>query len=321
MKSNLSRWVLFLVIALVAVLGDLVTKGWAVNNLASPRHPLVLQIKPDEGGKPLTEVLQARLGAGVHLDAVLKLDAPLKVDPEALVKDCGVLKRNAGLLLLNPKSRAPWFVRNPYLDARRADNPDEAVLSLDGSLKDVTLGAFVASKGGVDQAKAEELIREGYLHPFPRMDLLDGGLKVAPDDRYLITQRNIPLVDGFLGLIYVENPGAAWGFLATAPEPVRRTFLGGVSLLAMILIFFMFRNLGPGRVLPSIYLGLILGGAAGNFVDRLVAGTVVDFVQMFLGSYEWPTYNVADIAISVGVGLVLLDSLLHREPKGSPKAA
>jgi lipoprotein signal peptidase len=312
---------LFLAIAALAVAADLVTKSWAVNNLASPRHPLVLQIQPEEGGKPLAEVLQQRLGAGVPMDSVLKLEPPLKVDPEALVKDCGVLKRNAGLLLLNPKSRAPWFVRNPYLEARRTENPDEAVLSLDGALKEVTLGGFVASKGGLDQAKAEELIRQGYLHPFPRLELLPGDLSVTPDDRYLITSRSLPLVDGFLGFIYVENPGAAWGFLATAPEAVRRTFLGGVSLLAMILIFFMFRNLAPGRVLPSIYLGLILGGAAGNFVDRLVAGTVVDFIQMFLGSYEWPTYNVADIAISVGVGLVLLDSLLHREPKGSPKAA
>ncbi len=128
--------------------------------------------------------------------------------------------------------------------------------------------------------------------------------------RSLQLGQGVPVIPGFFDLVFVLNPGAAFGFLASLPERVRNPFFILVSVVAVILIvFYQTRSPRPHR-LPCLALGLVLGGAVGNLVDRLRWGMVVDFLDVHVGPYHWPAFNVADSAISVGVSLMILDMLL-----------
>lgn len=114
----------------------------------------------------------------------------------------------------------------------------------------------------------------------------------------------IELLPGFLNLIHVENYGSAFGLLAN------QTFLIitiGIASLLFILLFL--RYLSPATTLSIVSIGLILGGAVGNLIDRLRFGHVTDFVDMHLQNlFHWPAFNVADAAITVGI-LLLIYSL------------
>src|SRR5215218_2737844 len=119
---------------------------------------------------------------------------------------------------------------------------------------------------------------------------------------------------------YVENPGAAWGLFGGLPEGVRRPFFHLVSLAALGFILWMYVRLEPGQRLVRVALALVAGGALGNFVDRLLRGYVIDFIDWHWRNQpglRWPTFNVADVAICVGVGLMLLDALRVRRPAGA----
>lgn len=127
--------------------------------------------------------------------------------------------------------------------------------------------------------------------------------------RTLTLGEGIVIIPGFFQISYVLNPGAAFGFLAGSHPAFRNPFFIGVSILAIFLIVYYSRRAqekGPFFVLG---LGFILGGAVGNLIDRLRIGMVVDFLDFSLGSYHWPTFNVADATITTGVFLMLLDLL------------
>ncbi|MFP2932546.1 signal peptidase II [Pyxidicoccus sp. 3LG] len=120
---------------------------------------------------------------------------------------------------------------------------------------------------------------------------------------------------------YVENPGAAWGLFGNLPEGVRRIFFHVVSLAALAFIFLMYRRTEVEQRLVRVALALISGGALGNFVDRLIRGYVIDFIDWHWRNQpgmRWPTFNVADAAICVGVAFMLLDSLRVRRPEAVP---
>lgn len=117
----------------------------------------------------------------------------------------------------------------------------------------------------------------------------------------------LQVVDGFWYWRYVENPGAAWGFLRDAPESVRVPFFFLVSVAAIIFIIAFFRRLQDHQYLTIVALSLVFGGAVGNFIDRIHLNYVIDFIDWFIGTYHWPTFNVADSAISCGVVLLLLE--------------
>jgi signal peptidase II len=122
---------------------------------------------------------------------------------------------------------------------------------------------------------------------------------------------------------YVENPGAAWGLFANLPEGVRRIFFHVVSLAALSFILSMYLRLEPGQRLVRGALALVAGGALGNFLDRLVRGYVIDFIDWHWRNQpgmRWPTFNVADAAICVGVALMLVDSLRLRRSEPAARA-
>jgi len=137
--------------------------------------------------------------------------------------------------------------------------------------------------------------------------------------RTLRLGQGFPVISGFFDIVFVLNPGAAFGFLASLSERVRNPLFILISVTAVILIVFYHARYLHARRRVSLALGLILGGAVGNLVDRLHYGMVVDFLDVHVGPYHWPAFNLADSAISVGVGLMILDMLLdwRRERKGA----
>ena len=130
------------------------------------------------------------------------------------------------------------------------------------------------------------------------------------------------VIPGFFSIIHTENPGAAFSLFAASQSEWRSFFLVGLSSCAMVLVAALLWQPG-GRVAQSralrIGLALILGGALGNNYDRVFVGTVTDFLDFYLGSLHWPAFNAADLAISIGVGLVILDMLRSRRPRPALK--
>jgi signal peptidase II len=123
----------------------------------------------------------------------------------------------------------------------------------------------------------------------------------------------ITVLDDFWHFRYVENPGAAWGFLSGSASALRTPFFLLVSLFAMAFIITYFRRTTPGQRLLRVGLALVFGGAIGNFLDRVRLGYVIDFIDWhWYDKATWPTFNVADAAITVGVLILLLEMFLQK---------
>ncbi len=114
------------------------------------------------------------------------------------------------------------------------------------------------------------------------------------------------VVTDFFNLVLTYNAGAAFSFLSDA-SGWQRWFLSGIALLASILIVYLLRKYADNTRF-SIALSLILGGAIGNLLDRIMLGHVVDFLDFYIAGYHWPAFNVADSAIFVGAFLLIIDS-------------
>jgi signal peptidase II len=123
------------------------------------------------------------------------------------------------------------------------------------------------------------------------------------------------VIPGFFNIVHTENPGAAFSLFASAQSGWRTLFLVVLSSSALVVISVLLWRL-QGRAGESRAmrwgLSLILGGAFGNLYDRVIHGTVTDFLEFYYNGFSWPAFNVADSAITIGAGLVLLDMLRTR---------
>jgi signal peptidase II len=128
--------------------------------------------------------------------------------------------------------------------------------------------------------------------------------------------RHIEIIPGFFNLVHVGNTGAAWSLFAG-----KSTMLALLALTTLGAIFFWRRSLGL-RLLPvQVSFGLLCGGIVGNLIDRLVYGHVIDFLDFHFGSYIYPTFNIADSGICVGVGIYLWYSFKYptqKRPEATP---
>ena len=132
--------------------------------------------------------------------------------------------------------------------------------------------------------------------------------------------RPIVISENFLMLRYAENPGAAFGLFRRLPPGARGPLFHLVSIGAVVLITIYYLRLGGTRQERWALIGLplVLGGAIGNWVDRLARGFVIDFIEAhWKDVYTWPSFNVADSAIVVGVILLLIDGMVRRERKAT----
>ena len=132
---------------------------------------------------------------------------------------------------------------------------------------------------------------------------------------------SLPLIPGFFDLTFVTNTGAAFGMLAGEQNFWRQIFFVSMTLTALVVLCFAFRQYRHAGKLYVIAIGLVSGGALGNLVDRLRFGHVIDFLDFYIKSYHWPAFNVADSAISVGVALFLLAGYLEHHQDDHPGQA
>lgn len=128
-----------------------------------------------------------------------------------------------------------------------------------------------------------------------------------------------PVIPRFFNIVHTENPGAAFGMLSDFTGAWRELFLVGISVVVMVVIGAMLwwpRKSGMhDSPLLRIGLALVFGGALGNVWDRLFAGTVTDFLQFLFGAYEFPAFNAADSAITIGAALLVIDLWRTRHPQ------
>ncbi|MFC4099173.1 signal peptidase II [Paenibacillus xanthanilyticus] len=134
--------------------------------------------------------------------------------------------------------------------------------------------------------------------------IVSGGMEVGDQ---------ISVIGEFFQIQLYMNNGAAFSIL-----PNQRLFFIVITIAVLIgIIWYIRRNRSSGRVLLMLALGLIFGGAIGNLIDRALYGEVVDFFKLTFGSYIFPIFNIADIGITIGVVLILLDTMLDAKNQGA----
>jgi signal peptidase II len=117
----------------------------------------------------------------------------------------------------------------------------------------------------------------------------------------LALHESVPVFESFFHLTHVRNTGAAFSLLARAPESFRQPFFLVTTVLAVTALLFFLRNVDEADKWTIAAIAGILGGAVGNFIDRVLYGEVVDFLLVHWGGYYWPAFNVADSCITIGV--------------------
>ncbi len=135
--------------------------------------------------------------------------------------------------------------------------------------------------------------------------ILDQWSKIAVADSMHLYE-SINLLPGF-NLTYVHNTGAAFSFLSEAGGWQRWFFAAMAFIISIVLVVWL-KRLKKHETLLAVALALVLGGAIGNLIDRLLYGYVIDFLDVYYETFHWPAFNIADSAISLGVFLMLLES-------------
>ena len=149
-----------------------------------------------------------------------------------------------------------------------------------------------------------------------RLELLIAGLIVVLDQAAkaavrasLVLHESVEVIPGFFSLTRVHNFGAAFGLMNTAEFPYKDVVLALVAALALGGLALYGATLPPAQRLARAGLAFIVGGAAGNLIDRIASGYVVDFVDVYWGDWHFWAFNVADAASTIGVALMILDLL------------
>ena len=310
-SSHLPRNGAFLLALIVLVL-DLAAKHWAATTLASPVHPLVLQagdgasVRAALVGRGWSEAAVAdavRSGQVVRYQPVHGLDAAQTLAAGDLALDLIVLT-DTGLIAPRRWRAAPQDLGHALADT-------------------------LATAWRTDAAAVPALLQHAW-RASGRIE--DPATPLAQGELYAVRDHSIRVCPGF-SLVYAENPGAAWSFLATSPPIVRFLLFVTISSIASLAMAAMLWRRRMGTPLSTWALAAILGGAVGNLADRVHYRAVVDFIYNFVifdegsfwgrtfgpGVHGWPVWNIADAGITVGVILIALDSL--RQPKATPAPA
>ena len=158
--------------------------------------------------------------------------------------------------------------------------------------------------------------------------LLSAGLIALDQWTKAIVAASMPLyssrevIPGFFTLVHTRNPGIAFSLFADSGPLVRNLLVPIISVAALALVGYMLWAARNATTSTYAGLSLILAGAVGNLYDRAAYGYVVDFLDFYVGSYHWPAFNVADSCITIGAGLILLETLrgTERERQGAASA-
>jgi len=165
--------------------------------------------------------------------------------------------------------------------------------------------------------------RLGYLAITLAVVGLDRVTKTLAESN-LDPYRSVTVVPGLFDLTLVKNPGGVFGILKNLDPGFRSALFTMVPLVAILLIGWYAVKVAAAHTATHVSLALILGGAIGNLIDRLMAGHVTDFLDFYWRGYHWPAFNLADSAICIGVGLLLVESLFSpgdAAPRDEARAA
>lgn len=132
--------------------------------------------------------------------------------------------------------------------------------------------------------------------------------------KHMELYEQIPIIENFFYLTSFRNKGAAWGILQD-----QMIFFYIITVIVLIGVIYYLHQYGKDNKLFGVALSFILGGAIGNFIDRLFRKEVVDFLDFIIFSYDYPIFNIADSALVVGVGLVVITIFLDEKKKGNMK--
>lgn len=150
--------------------------------------------------------------------------------------------------------------------------------------------------------------------------LLSDQLSKLLVSRMLVPGVASPIIPGFFDLTLVTNTGGIFGILRDAGSATRSILFSAIPVVAVALIAWYGWRLPAGRAWSSAALGLILGGAAGNLVDRFRLGHVIDFLDAYVGTHHWPAFNLADSGICVGVTILLAEGFFAPRADGGGSA-
>lgn len=126
---------------------------------------------------------------------------------------------------------------------------------------------------------------------------------------------SITVIKRIFYITHVENRGAAFGLFNDSPSEWKIAMLVLFSIVALVIVSALLWKSSHAMTASAVGLSLILGGALGNLWDRLLNGRVVDFLLVYIGSYQWPAFNVADSAIVVGAGLLVFEIVFAKAPE------
>jgi signal peptidase II len=132
--------------------------------------------------------------------------------------------------------------------------------------------------------------------------------------KYLPLHDTVPVVSGLFNIIHIKNPGGAFGLLANLSPGMRTFIFLFISSLAVGLILYFYFKTHAAQTWLSAAFALIFGGAVGNLIDRIRFGVVTDFLDFYISKYHWPAFNIADSAITIGIGIFAYHLLFQKIP-------
>ena len=309
---------------------DLWTKHWADTSLANPRHPLPVRITAEDAGRSLADVMAGRFAVDREaVEGIVRHTVRLP-DHQALDAQGAMFAPDG------PQARAAGFYvfwrADPALAPRRIDRRDRTLLTkwlglaahdrdpekvraaIDAYLADQAIGPWLQARlRRLSDSDAARVAAEG-MHPiYGAPSGLSPDHPVAPGDAYLVRWRRVDVMGDWFKFVYAENTGAAFGFLKGLDPTLRDVLFFVLTIVVFLVILRIVVHTEPGHWVVQVALTGVLAGAAGNFVDRIRYGYVIDFIDMDLGFMHWPTYNVADMAISCGVVLLMIDITFNKD--------
>ena len=197
-----------------------------------------------------------------------------------------------------------WYAEE-RLASSRLDHP--IVLTVPEEMADKTVKEFLTSEFTYSSPKEIETLTRRWVRDSDgrRMRAED---KVSAKQEVRVTNREVVIVKDYWDFQYTRNPGAAFGFLASSDSQWRRPFFIVISCVAVLIILYILYGVTLAQQLLIWGLSLIAAGAMRNFIDRIRFNYVIDFILWkYTDAHRWPTFNVADALICVGVGFMLIE--------------
>ena len=197
--------------------------------------------------------------------------------------------------------------------------PDHQIeVTIDAEHAGMTLEEFVKTKyPSLDEGDALR-VTSSATRGGERLRATDA---LAQDDKVAFNHLTRTVVDGYFDYQYARNPGAAWSFLADQSETFRKWFFGTTGIVALIAMgIFIAISKWKNQKLTILTLACIMGGALGNMIDRFRMGYVIDFISWHVGEHYWPTFNIADVFVTGGIALLIIDLFVNHKEDDKNKA-